>query len=378
MSSCRSPLRIAASKVAALCGMNPYVRQDAVMCDVWCREHGYVPKTTEATLKRSGIAHAAKDTGVKHAAAALVQTVPASSVATKAKRVLSASTACQRRDATAELFQDLVRRNAARPCATSTSRTISITTVEPKDEFLSLLQRENDKDGDADDKNDVKMNKEVADKEARLLIEMINASSSPAVRDAMRKEVHTRRGCAQEISILDETESRLQVHIVDRNAKTASIEVCGGGMIIQGRVDGVVKNAADVQTLSNLVTNAPECAGPSIWIVEAKQRQNRLFKYVPIYERVQCEVYMRMHNADGCIHVQRHDGMLKTTLLTRDDQLWCTITDKCTEFLANYAVFCAVDRHGIETYVDKMSMMPASRSASTDRKRKCLNFDHQA
>ena len=57
-------------------------------------------------------------------------------------------------------------------------------------------------------------------------------------------------------------------------------------------------------------------------IVETKHRRNRLFKKVPEYEKVQCELYMRMFNVSKVYHTETFGEESNETLLEKDDVFW--------------------------------------------------------
>jgi len=60
-------------------------------------------------------------------------------------------------------------------------------------------------------------------------------------------------------------------------------------------------------------------------LIESKHRRSRLFKYVPVYEKIQCEIYMRMIDVDECLHCENYNEQLIETLLKKDETLWDTI-----------------------------------------------------
>jgi len=75
-------------------------------------------------------------------------------------------------------------------------------------------------------------------------------------------------------------------------------------------------------------------------LVESKHRRSRLFKYVPIYEKVQCEIYMRMINVDECLHCEHYNEETNEVIIKKDDSLWDTITNNLkTKFLPIYCKF---------------------------------------
>lgn len=57
-------------------------------------------------------------------------------------------------------------------------------------------------------------------------------------------------------------------------------------------------------------------------IVEVKNRTNRIFQYIPIYEQIQLECYMRIRDAKKCLLVQHFNDEMDETTVERNDKLW--------------------------------------------------------
>ena len=72
-------------------------------------------------------------------------------------------------------------------------------------------------------------------------------------------------------------------------------------------------------------------------IIETKHRKNRLFRNVPEYEKVQCELYMRMFNVSKVYHTETFKGESNETELIKDEPFWNNIL-MClkTKFLPTY------------------------------------------
>ncbi len=57
-------------------------------------------------------------------------------------------------------------------------------------------------------------------------------------------------------------------------------------------------------------------------IVETKNRRNRLFSVIPLYEKVQLEVYMWLTDTKQTTHIQNYNGKSKVTRYDHDDTIW--------------------------------------------------------
>jgi hypothetical protein len=76
----------------------------------------------------------------------------------------------------------------------------------------------------------------------------------------------------------------------------------GWRVLVGGKPDGLV-----VDPITGKVT-----------VVEAKNRQNRLFRSVPEYERIQCQVYMWLFGAERCVFREHFHGETWSTELLAD------------------------------------------------------------
>eukprot|EP00775_Hariotina_reticulata_P011669 gene11669-11812_t len=117
-------------------------------------------------------------------------------------------------------------------------------------------------------------------------------TSAKLLNDSIESSVNTTRGKRDENEAVQAYAMQRQTTIVNGNARMYYLTVCRSdwdvGVRVGGRVDGWVQ-------------------GRNI-ILEVKNRQRKLFKRVPLYERVQCEAYLRMTRAD-CLHfLERYQG----------------------------------------------------------------------
>ena len=113
------------------------------------------------------------------------------------------------------------------------------------------------------------------------------------------------------------------LRISKRNEEVYSIEVRINGHVIEirGKIDGILTEE-----------------GQPV-IVETKTRRNRLFRSIPLYEKVQIETYMRMVGAHKAVLNQRMACADKaplgppTLLYARDDALWKSVLDGLAVFV---------------------------------------------
>jgi len=142
-------------------------------------------------------------------------------------------------------------------------------------------------------------------------------------------------GVAQEESIIRTFERQAGTNVQSRNDRTGVLRVGGTGIAVVGKVDGIDASTG--------------------MVVEAKQRKSRLFSCVPIYERVQCEVYARMFDTPGAIHVQRFGDEVVSTRLPRDDALWVKIRHKLVGFERDVVRTLALPDGDIDSFIVEAS-----------------------
>jgi len=73
-------------------------------------------------------------------------------------------------------------------------------------------------------------------------------------------------------------------------------------------------------------------------LVEIKNRQNRIFSFIPSYEKVQIHVYMKLLNFKTAHLVQKitiqNKNESKTNVIEFDEKYWDDIEDACRKFVA--------------------------------------------
>lgn len=110
---------------------------------------------------------------------------------------------------------------------------------------------------------------------------------SKSAKDMLCSSVSKKRGINEESKILDSYEKVSGKKITKRNSSMYYTKI--KGITIGGRIDGFDEKDNK--------------------LVEVKNRTYKLFNTIPIYEKVQCEIYMKMLNIDSCVHIERFNGM---------------------------------------------------------------------
>lgn len=156
----------------------------------------------------------------------------------------------------------------------------------------------------------VNLEKKAATSESKEVVTAIES-----LKVAVQTEVRTRVGTKSEKMDLKEDVDKgiLDEIITDNKIKYGCYQLPDGNFIkIGGRIDGKLKDGT---------------------IVESKHRSYKLFQMVPKYERVQCEVYMRLCNVDKCLHIQHFAGESDETELFKDDELWGEVLERLVYFI---------------------------------------------
>lgn len=139
------------------------------------------------------------------------------------------------------------------------------------------------------------------------------APLAKAARDVARKIIYTEIGKRKEDSGLDAHARKTGRDVGRRNDAYYTLK--GPGYVVTGMIDGYDETTATV--------------------IEHKQRQNRLFRNLPAYERIQCFIYMKMTNSTRAQLVQTFGDSQSTFEIFWDDAEWSQIDSGLVEVVAN-------------------------------------------
>ena len=131
--------------------------------------------------------------------------------------------------------------------------------------------------------------------------------------DVAKKIIYTEIGKNKEDKGLDQHAKKIGRDVGRRNASYHRLD--GPGFIVWGMIDGYDETTRTV--------------------IEHKQRQNRLFRRLPNYERVQCFLYMRMTNSRKATLVQTFGDEQSTFDVFWDDEEWESIYAGIIEAVGN-------------------------------------------
>ena len=150
--------------------------------------------------------------------------------------------------------------------------------------------------------------------------ELLNSINNDSLKEVLNSEIRMRKGVLNETKDLDRLQKKENIQIIERNSILGSLII-----IISKKYEIKITGRADGYNAER------KC------LIESKHRKNRLFGHVPEYERVQCEVYMRMFDCDKCYHTETYMENSNETLLEKDDILWKKITRSLRkEFIPEY------------------------------------------
>lgn len=133
-------------------------------------------------------------------------------------------------------------------------------------------------------------------------------------------------GILAESKIVDKVETETKIVVKDRNCvvKYLYVPIPGSEFVIKigGKPDGT-----QTDPISKKVT-----------IVEAKNRQNRLFDKIPPYEQVNVMLYMRLWKAETCRFIQNYRGDSRTDTIKFSAKKYQDIETKLIDFCKKHVV----------------------------------------
>jgi hypothetical protein len=117
-----------------------------------------------------------------------------------------------------------------------------------------------------------------------------------------------RIGTLREADGIEQYAARFNVRVCDRDCTTGTLII--GDVLVTGRPDGIVRDAGIV--------------------VEHKRRVFKLLHYVPLQERVQCLIYMKMFGLERAHLVETFGTRMRVHTILPDDTLWDRIVQACS------------------------------------------------
>jgi hypothetical protein len=129
-------------------------------------------------------------------------------------------------------------------------------------------------------------------------------------------------GIQNEKVVIEEFQKKCNVSVKDNNKKRYTLFITKPqngiiihNIIIAGYVDGIVENNDEK------------------YIIEIKNRQNKLFKYIPEHEKIQLITYMKITNIHECSHIEKYNNNMNIIKLKYEDILWNKIETDLLKFI---------------------------------------------
>ena len=150
----------------------------------------------------------------------------------------------------------------------------------------------------------------------RKIVEKVSniIDNSNDISNEICSNINKQVGCKKETENINTYEQKVNKKVESRNSKLHYLTVDELGpckVTLVGKIDG--------KTSDNI-------------LIESKNRQNRLFNHIPVYEKIQMEIYMRMIDVTKGQLVENYKNQQLIHDYERDDELWNTIKLGLIEF----------------------------------------------
>lgn len=176
-------------------------------------------------------------------------------------------------------------------------------------------------------------------------LERLKAECDAESRASVESYVFCARGTRDEQAGLDRHAERTRAPVFARNDKLYTSTICVGPhtVHIRGKIDGMRTDS-----------------DKGVRLVEHKRRQRRLFHAVPLYERVQCHVYMWMLDVSACEHVETCNMVQCATDILFDDTTWTDVVGRLRAFLDRFISARAESWDTVDALVTRVFDAPPS------------------
>jgi len=162
------------------------------------------------------------------------------------------------------------------------------------------------------------LDKEITEDKSKTNInnELINKPIlSKICESAIKKDLRMKRGNVKENHNLNKTEKQFNMKISHRNSQKYCKSLYTSPdsiyeIVLRGKVDGKTDDI----------------------IIETKNRSYKLFKTIPIYEKVQLEAYMFLTGLEKTIHIECYNDEQIKTEYNHDEDFW----NICFKNIVNY------------------------------------------
>jgi hypothetical protein len=135
-----------------------------------------------------------------------------------------------------------------------------------------------------------------------------------ALNQYIQKDLRMRRGNIKESKNIDILQEKKQIKVEQRNSKMYTKELVRTDkycIVLKGKVDGISNDT----------------------VVEAKNRQNRLFMELRDYERVQLEAYMFLTGHSKSVLTEHYNDTSNQIHYLHDEVFWQLCVDSTIQFI---------------------------------------------
>ena len=132
------------------------------------------------------------------------------------------------------------------------------------------------------------------------------------VNEYLTGHINKTRGIVNENKIIKKYEKKNNTKISDTNSKLYKMKLFDiepHSIYICGKIDGIENNS----------------------LIEIKNRRNRLFEFVPLYEKIQTEIYFRLTNLTHGKLIQNYNDTQSSFEIEASEELWNTILSELTD-----------------------------------------------
>lgn len=121
--------------------------------------------------------------------------------------------------------------------------------------------------------------------------------------------INKNRGIKNEQTIINNYEKKNNITIKENNSKLYKMKLFtleNNSIYICGKIDGIEDNQ----------------------LIEIKNRRNRLFEFIPLYEQIQIEIYFRLTGLETGKLIQNYNDTTSEFIIKKNDSLWDNILDE--------------------------------------------------
>ena len=148
---------------------------------------------------------------------------------------------------------------------------------------------------------------------------IVKTGNKELIKDYVGGYINKERGTKNEKKIIKDYEKITKSQITNNNDclyKVKLFDVSDCMIFICGKIDGIRGDT----------------------LIEIKNRRNRLFTFIPEYEKIQIEIYLRLTGLEKCKLVQNYNEEQSSFDYVKDEKLWSVIKSSIKEVSENYLV----------------------------------------